>query len=106
MVRMNPPLTMADHVLLSSQAFAPHLALTRTSTVSMEPLFASRTNAKKEKIKRNRENMRKFKTTGRRGTTRRKIMKKALSTRARQEESEFIAKCFITGPTPGEEDSK
>jgi hypothetical protein len=86
------------------QAFAPHLNLpTRTS---LSPLFSCRVNAKKEKIKRNRDNMRKFKTTGRRGTSRRKIMKKALSTRARQEENEFISKCFITVPIGEEEKSK
>ena len=88
---------------LPPQAFAPHLSFTPRTTV--EPLFACRVNAKKEKIKRNRENMRKFKTSGRRGTSRRKIMKKALSTKARQEESEFISKCFITSPAPGEGDS-
>ena len=71
----------------------------------MEPLFSCRTNAKKEKIKRNRENMRKFKTTGKKGTSRRKTMKKALSTRARQSENEFISKCFITLPPPTEGDS-
>lgn len=88
------------------QAFAPHLALTRTSSlVAFEPLFACRTNAKKEKIKRNRENMRKFKTSGKRGTSRKKIMKKALSTRARQSENEFISKCFITVPAPTEGDN-
>ena len=84
-----------------SQAFAPHLSFSRISAV--EPLFSCRTNAKKEKIKRNRENMRKFKTSGRRGTSRRKIMKKALSTKARQDESEFIAKCFISTPAPVED---
>lgn len=85
----------------------PGLTLTRsTGSVAVEPLFACRVNAKKEKIKRNRENMRKFKTAGRRGTSRRKIMKKALSTRARQEENEFISKCFISVPAPGEEEKK
>lgn len=68
---------------------------------SSTSLFASRVNAKKEKLKRNRENMRKFATPGRRGTSRRKILKKAQSSKARQEENEFIAKCFITGPAPG-----
>lgn len=86
-----------------SQAFAPHLTV--TSRTSLAPLFSCRVNAKKEKIKRNRENMRKFKTAGRRGTSRRKIMKKALSTRARQEETEFINKCFMTAPV-SEEGSK
>jgi hypothetical protein len=66
-------------------------------------LFACRVNAKREKVKRNRENMRKFATPGKRGTSRRKILKKAQSQKARQEENEFIAKCFITGPGPNVE---
>ena len=74
-------------------------------TVSSTSLFASRTNAKKEKIKRNRENMRKFSAPGRRGTSRRKLFKKAQSQKARQEENEFIAKCFITVPPPNSEES-
>jgi hypothetical protein len=64
-------------------------------------LEACRTNAKKEKIKRNRENMRKFRTGGKKGTSRRKLLKKAQSSAARQEEAEFITKCFITVPAPG-----
>lgn len=71
---------------------------------SSSPLFACRTNAKKEKIKRNRENMRKFKTTGRRGTSRRKTLKKLQSSRARAEEAEFIAQCFSTVPPPNSEE--
>jgi hypothetical protein len=68
-------------------------------------LFACRTNAKKEKIKRNRENMRKFKTGGgKKGISRRKLMKKALSSTARQEEAEFIAKCYLTVPAPSSGD--
>ena len=66
-------------------------------------MAACRTNAKKEKIKRNRENMRKFKTVGRKGLTRRKLLKKAQSSRARQEEAEFIAKCYITVPVTADE---
>jgi hypothetical protein len=82
-------------------AFVPRSA----TLVSPWSLFmASRTNAKKEKIKRNRENMRKFKTTGRKGTSRRKILKKAQSSKARQEEAEFIAKCYITTAAPIVED--
>jgi hypothetical protein len=65
-----------------------------------QSLFACRTNAKQEKIKRNRENMRKFKTGGRKGISRRKLMKKALSSSARQSEAEFIAKCYLTVPAP------
>jgi hypothetical protein len=61
-------------------------------------------NAKKQKVKRNRENMRKFATPGRKGLSRRKILKKAQSSKARQEENEFIAKCFIIGPAPNVQD--
>jgi hypothetical protein len=61
-------------------------------------------NAKKEKIKRNRENMRKFSSPGRKGTTRRKTLKKIQASNARQVENEFIAKCFITGPAPSSGD--
>jgi hypothetical protein len=47
--------------------------------------------------------MRKFSsgsTGGRRGLSRRKLLKKVLSTKARQEESEFILKCFTALPAP------
>eukprot|EP00590_Aulacoseira_subarctica_P003006 CAMPEP_0172419044 /NCGR_PEP_ID=MMETSP1064-20121228/5476_1 /TAXON_ID=202472 /ORGANISM="Aulacoseira subarctica , Strain CCAP 1002/5" /LENGTH=109 /DNA_ID=CAMNT_0013158291 /DNA_START=69 /DNA_END=398 /DNA_ORIENTATION=- len=63
-----------------------------TSTTSLD---ACRVNAKKEKRKRNRENMRKFMT---RGTSRRKMMKKLRSNDALRLEAEFIAKCFTTVP--------
>ncbi len=85
-----------------TKAFAPRPAFFKPALVSSTELLASRINAKKEKIKRNRENMRKFSTPGRRGTSRRKTLKKVLSSRARQSENEFIAKCFITGPAPNE----
>lgn len=71
--------------------------MTPASTTS---LFASRVNAKKEKRKRNRENMRKFSSPGKRGTSQRKILKKLQANAARERENEFIAKCFITGPAP------
>ena len=71
--------------------------------LSSTELFSCRQNAKKEKIKRNRENMRKFSTPGRRGLSRRKMLKKALASKERQRENEFIAKCFITGPAANEE---
>ena len=71
---------------------------TCTTTTTLD---ACRINAKKEKIKRNRENMRKFKVVGKRGTSRRKTLKKAQANKARQTESEFIAKCFSTVPAPG-----
>jgi hypothetical protein len=81
------------------QAFVPRATFVPRTNVLTE-LAACRTNAKKEKIKRNRENMRKFKTVGKKGISRRKLMKKALSSTARQEEAEFIAKCYITVPPP------
>ena len=49
--------------------------------------------------------MRKFKTGGKKGISRRKLMKKALSSAARQEEAEFIAKCYLTVPAPASEDN-
>jgi hypothetical protein len=63
-------------------------------------LDACRMNAKKEKLKRNRENMRKFKKGGRKGLSRRKLLKKAQASKARQEEAEFISKCFTAIPLP------
>lgn len=80
------------------QAFAPRPALFGVrATTSLD---ACRVNAKKEKIKRNRENMRKFKTGGKKTLTRRKMMKKVESGKARQSENEFIAKCFLTIAPP------
>jgi len=85
-------------LIVATSAFVPRLSFTpRLATFGLD---ACRQNAKKEKIKRNRENMRKFKTGGRKGTSRRKLLKKAQSSKARQEESEFIAKCFTTVPAP------
>ena len=86
------------------QAFAP-ISSFRPAACTPTSLFACRVNAKKEKRQRNRENMRKFSTPGKRGMSRRKILKKAQSSKARQEENEFIAKCFITGPVPNMEES-
>mmetsp|Transcript_26139 Transcript_26139/g.55594 ORF Transcript_26139/g.55594 Transcript_26139/m.55594 type:complete len:107 (-) Transcript_26139:97-417(-) len=89
---------------VSTQAFVvpsigqPALATPTTS------LDASRVNAKQEKRKRNRDNMRKFKKGGRRGTSRKKMMRKLQSSAARQIENEFIAKCFITVPPPNSEE--
>jgi hypothetical protein len=71
---------------------------------ALTSLDACRSNAKKEKIKRNRENMRKFKKGGRKGLSRRKLLKKALASKARGEEAEFITKCFATIPAPNSED--
>lgn len=51
--------------------------------------------------------MRKFRTTGRKGLSRRKILKKTLSSKARASEAEFIAKCFITSAgAPNDDDEK
>lgn len=57
-------------------------------------------NAKKEKRVRNRENMRQFKT--KRGSSRRRLMKKIASNAARQSEMEFVAKLFQTVEGPAE----
>ena len=51
---------------------------------STTALDASRINAKQEKRKRNRENMRKFKKGGRKGTSKKKLMRKAASGAQRQ----------------------
>ncbi|EJK59850.1 hypothetical protein THAOC_19885 [Thalassiosira oceanica] len=72
------------------------------STTSLD---ACRINAKQEKRKRNRENMRKFKKGGRKGTSKKKLMRKAASSAQRQVENEFIAKCFITVPPPNSEET-
>jgi hypothetical protein len=85
---------------LSAEAFAPSI-LPVSSTIALQ---ACRTNAKKEKRQRNRENMRKFKTGGKRGLSRRKILKKQQASSARQLENEFISKCFQTVPAPNSEE--
>jgi len=41
--------------------------------------------------------MRKFSSPGKRGTSRRKVLKKAQAGEQRQRENEFINQCFITG---------
>eukprot|EP00571_Detonula_confervacea_P016948 CAMPEP_0172303932 /NCGR_PEP_ID=MMETSP1058-20130122/5421_1 /TAXON_ID=83371 /ORGANISM="Detonula confervacea, Strain CCMP 353" /LENGTH=109 /DNA_ID=CAMNT_0013014969 /DNA_START=83 /DNA_END=412 /DNA_ORIENTATION=- len=85
---------------VSTQAFvAPSIGqpALATSTTSLD---ASRIHAKKEKRQRNRDNMRKFKKGGKRGTSRKKMMRKLQSGAARQVENEFIAKCFLTIPPP------
>mmetsp|Transcript_31378 Transcript_31378/g.44530 ORF Transcript_31378/g.44530 Transcript_31378/m.44530 type:complete len:103 (-) Transcript_31378:121-429(-) len=91
-------------VLVSTEAFAPSPAFGLTRQSTKTSLFACRTNAKKEKIKRNRENMRKFKTNTKRGLSRRKTMKKAQASKARQEEADFISQCFSIFSTPSEEE--
>jgi hypothetical protein len=92
-------------LLFKLQGFAPRTAFLKPAQLaSTTELFACRVNAKKEKIKRNRENMRKFATPGKKGISRRKTLKKAQASKARQEENEFIAKCFIIGPAPNADD--
>mmetsp|Transcript_36 Transcript_36/g.88 ORF Transcript_36/g.88 Transcript_36/m.88 type:complete len:108 (+) Transcript_36:123-446(+) len=89
---------LAIAAISSTEAFGILPPLPRSAVVaSSTSLFGCRVNAKKEKIKRNRENMRKFSSPGKRGTSRRKILKKAQASDARQKENEFIMKCFITG---------
>ncbi|GMH70286.1 hypothetical protein TrVE_jg14202 [Triparma verrucosa] len=65
-------------------------------------LSASRVNAKKEKRLRNKDNMRKFQR--KRGSSRRRLMKKVASNAARQGEMEFVAKLFqhVEGPAEPE----
>merc|ERR1711966_310229 len=100
MIRSLLALAVLAALALSTQAFVvpsvgqPALAASTTS------LDASRINAKQEKRKRNRENMRKFKKGGRKGTSKKKLMRKAASGAQRQVENEFIAKCFLTVPPP------
>lgn len=76
-----------------SQAFAP-VSTFGVKSVSTTSLEACRSNAKKEKRQRNRENMRKFQKRGK--ISRKKMMRKVASSEARQLENEFIAKCFLT----------
>lgn len=77
----SPPI--ATTLALIPQAFvAPSIG--QPALASTTSLDASRTNAKQEKRKRNRENMRKFKKGGRRGTSKKKMMRKMQSSAARQ----------------------
>ena len=89
-------------LFVPKQAFAPRAFFVKPALVPSTTLFACRTNAKKEKRQRNRENMRKFATPGRKGLSKRKLLKKAQAAKARQSEAEFIAKCFITDQGPEE----
>ena len=68
----------------NSQAFVVPSIGQPALTASTTSLDASRVNAKQEKRKRNRDNMRKFKKGGRRGTSRKKMMRKMQSSAARQ----------------------
>jgi hypothetical protein len=86
-----------------SQAFVA-APFSRPALASTTSLDASRVNAKLEKRKRNRENMRKFKKGGKRGTSRKKMMRKMQSSAQRMVENEFIAKCFLTVPPPNSDE--
>jgi len=48
--------------------------------------------------------MRKFKTRGKKGTSRKKTMRKIASSAQRIVENEFIAKCFMTVPPPNSDE--
>jgi len=85
-------------LVASSQAFVPAPAF-NVAVESATSLDACRTNAKKEKRVRNRDNMRKFQ---KRGGSRKSTVKKQLASQERQNEAEFIAKCFITTPSTEE----
>ena len=104
--RQAQPSFTCDNNSMGTTTIPAAFVVTTTTAASSSSLWMScRTNAKKEKIKRNRDNMRKFKkSTGRRGLSRRKLMKKALASKARQEEAEFISKCYITIPAAGAEE--
>ncbi|KAL9183743.1 hypothetical protein ACHAXT_004599 [Thalassiosira profunda] len=104
MLRSLLALAVLAALALSTQAFVVPPAGQPALLASTTALDASRVNAKQEKRKRNRENMRKFKKGGRKGTSRKKMMRKMQSSAARQVENEFIAKCFISIPPPNAEE--
>lgn len=88
---------------ISTEAFVA-APFSRPALATTTSLDASRLNAKQEKRKRNRENMRKFKTRGKKGTSRKKTMRKIASSAQRIVENEFIAKCFMTVPPPNSDE--
>jgi hypothetical protein len=96
-----PPLLDKTQAFVVPSIGQPALLSTRTTSIG-----ASRINAKQEKRKRNRENMRKFKKGGKRGTSKKKMMRKLQSGAARMVENEFIAKCFMTVPPPNSDGDK
>ena len=96
-----PPLLDKTQAFVVPSIGQPALLSTRTTSID-----ASRINAKQEKRKRNRENMRKFKKGGKRGTSKKKMMRKLQSGAARMVENEFIAKCFMTVPPPNSDGDK
>lgn len=84
---MSQPSTAVSSVLspcLPLQAFVAAPIGVSRSVATTTSLDASRINAKIEKRKRNRENMRKFKKGGKKGTSRKKTMRKLASGAARQ----------------------
>mmetsp|Transcript_5109 Transcript_5109/g.6410 ORF Transcript_5109/g.6410 Transcript_5109/m.6410 type:complete len:109 (+) Transcript_5109:197-523(+) len=87
----------------SIESFAPSPAFSVTSSGVTTALEACRTNAKKEKRQRNRDNMRKFM---KKGGSRRKQLRKMAANQQRQLENEFIAKCFTTTSAPEEPEKK
>mmetsp|Transcript_13234 Transcript_13234/g.29161 ORF Transcript_13234/g.29161 Transcript_13234/m.29161 type:complete len:119 (-) Transcript_13234:399-755(-) len=84
-------------------AFSP---LATSGARQSTELSACRINAKKEKRQRNRDNMRKFQK--KRGSSRRKMMKKLASNAATDKENEFVGKLFMTmaGPEIKEKDER
>merc|ERR1712161_183061 len=80
---------------LSSEAFITSPSFVGRSDCVPTELDACRRNAKKEKRKRNRENMRKFQKPGAGTTTRKSLSKKNSSNAEREREEQFMAKCFI-----------
>ncbi|CAM9509488.1 unnamed protein product [Chrysoparadoxa australica] len=82
---------------LSAAFLAPAPAHTSIAThaqsraARMQPLMACRMNAKKQKAKRNQDNMRKFR---KRGTSKRRMVKGSWANQAQEREAEFVAKLF------------
>ena len=88
-----PPLPRHTQAFVVPSIGRPaHLAASTTTT----SLDASRINAKQEKRKRNRENMRKFKKGGKKGTSKKKMMRKLQSGAARQVGGLFSSCIFCT----------
>ena len=84
--------------LKNEQAFVVPSIGQPALTTSTTSLDASRLNAKQEKRKRNRENMRKFKKGGRKGTSRKKMMRKLQSSAQRQVSCLFANYIYIWYP--------
>ena len=81
--------------LKNEQAFVVPSIGQPALTTSTTSLDASRLNAKQEKRKRNRENMRKFKKGGRKGTSRKKMMRKLQSSAQRQVSCQFANYIYL-----------